>query len=124
MRRTLVAALIAVLAVAAWLAPAPEPAVVDLPVTNTTAGPVVASNFSNCAWAIADDTRETLIASSRSATLTCNSPSPSPARYGTPTPSRFPARAPVPFRFRPYSVSESLQRWSNSPMPRLQPEFW
>ena len=61
MRRTLVAALIAVLSVAAWLAPAPEPAVVDLPVTNTTAGPVVASNFSNCAWAIADDTRETLI---------------------------------------------------------------
>jgi hypothetical protein len=61
MRRALAALLIAVLAVAAGLAPAPEPPEVDLPVTTTTAGPVVASNFSNCAWAIADDTRETLM---------------------------------------------------------------
>ncbi|MDH3261085.1 MAG: DUF5719 family protein [Acidimicrobiia bacterium] len=61
MRRALVAVLIGVLAVAVWLAPAPEPVTVELPVTTATAGPVVASNFSNCAWAIADDTRETLM---------------------------------------------------------------
>src|SRR3990172_2672246 len=61
MRRVLVLVLIGLLAVAALLAPAPEPAPVDLPVTTTTAGPAVASNFSNCAWAIADDTRQTLI---------------------------------------------------------------
>jgi hypothetical protein len=61
MRRSLVAVLIGALAVAAWLAPPPEPTGVDLPVTTTTDGPAVASNFSNCAWAIADDTRDTLI---------------------------------------------------------------
>ncbi len=61
MRRALVALLIGALVVAAGLVPAPEPAGVDLPVTTVTAGPAVASNFSNCAWAIADDTRDTLI---------------------------------------------------------------
>ncbi|MGZ5384145.1 MAG: DUF5719 family protein [Acidimicrobiia bacterium] len=61
MRRLVVALLIGALGVAAWLVPAPEPAVVDLPVTTATAGPVVASNFSNCSWAVADDTRDTLI---------------------------------------------------------------
>jgi len=61
MRRALVVVLIGTLAMAAWLAPAPEPVAVDLPVTTTTAGPAVASSFSNCAWAIADDTRETLV---------------------------------------------------------------
>lgn len=61
MKRVLVAVLIIALVVAAGLVPAPEPAGVDLPVTSVTAGPAVASNFSNCAWAIADDTRDTLI---------------------------------------------------------------
>ncbi len=53
--------LICGLGAAAWLAPAPEEATIDLPTTTTTAGPVVASNFSNCAWAVADDTRESVI---------------------------------------------------------------
>ena len=61
MRRALVAALIGVLAVAVWFAPAPELETVALPVTTVTEGPAVASNFSNCAWAVADDTRETLM---------------------------------------------------------------
>ena len=61
MRRALVAALIGALAVAVWFAPAPELETVALPVTTVTEGPAVASNFSNCAWAVADDTRETLM---------------------------------------------------------------
>ncbi len=61
MRRGLVFILICLLGAAAWLVPAPEPAVVDTSTTTTTAGPAVASNFSNCAWAVADDTRDTLI---------------------------------------------------------------
>lgn len=61
MRRSLVFVLVGVLAWAAWLAPAPEPVVVDTSVTTTSAGPAVASNFSNCAWAVADDSRDTLV---------------------------------------------------------------
>ena len=61
MRRALVALLIGALAVAAWYAPVPEPSVLDLPVTTVTAGPVFATNLATCPWAIADDTRETLI---------------------------------------------------------------
>ena len=61
MRRALAALLIGALAAAAWFAPAPEPLVVDFPVTTVTAGPVVAGNLATCPWAIADDTRETLI---------------------------------------------------------------
>jgi hypothetical protein len=61
MRRALVVVLIGSLAVAAGLVPAPVPVVIDLPNTSTTVGPAVASNFSNCAWAVADDTRETLV---------------------------------------------------------------
>jgi len=62
MRRALVVLLIGALGVAAWLAPAPEPATVAPPTTTTTtAAPAVASNFSNCAWAVADDTTDTLL---------------------------------------------------------------
>jgi hypothetical protein len=61
MRRVLVLALAVVLGAAAWLAPTPEPIEVDLPSTSVTVGPAVASNFSNCAWEVADDTRDTLI---------------------------------------------------------------
>lgn len=61
MRRVLVALLIGALAVAAWFAPEPEPSVVDIPVTTVTAGPVFATNLATCPWALADDTRETLI---------------------------------------------------------------
>ena len=61
MRRALVALLIGALAVAAWLAPAPEPPPISATSTTTTAGPAVASNFSNCAWAVSDDLRETLM---------------------------------------------------------------
>ena len=61
MRRVLVALLIGALAVAAWFAPVPERPVVDFPVTTVTAGPVFATNIATCPWAVADDTRETLI---------------------------------------------------------------
>jgi hypothetical protein len=61
MRRALVIVLIGTLAIAASTVPGPDPEPVDLGATTTTAGPTVASNFSNCAYAIADDTRETLV---------------------------------------------------------------
>lgn len=61
MRRGLVMVLIVALGTAAWLVPAPDPIEVDLPATSVTLGPAVASNFSNCAWEVADDTRDTLI---------------------------------------------------------------
>jgi hypothetical protein len=61
MRRSLVFVLIGLLALAAWLVPVPDPAEVARPATTTTAGPAVASNFSNCAWEVADDARDTLI---------------------------------------------------------------
>lgn len=61
MRRSLVFVLIGLLALAAWLVPVPDPAEVARPATTTTVGPAVASNFSNCAWEVADDARDTLI---------------------------------------------------------------
>ena len=61
MRRSLVIVLIGLLAVAAWLAPEPDPVEIVVPATTSTVGPSVASNFSNCAWEVADDTRDTLI---------------------------------------------------------------
>lgn len=59
-KRILVTGLIAALVAAAWLAPVPEPPPVDAPTVTTVEGPVTASTFSNCAWAVADDARETL----------------------------------------------------------------
>lgn len=59
-RRALVALLIGATAAAAWLAPAPEPPATSVPVTTTVPGPVTARGLSTCAWALADDTHETL----------------------------------------------------------------